>query len=267
MTKQATNNAVWWGVQEFPAERWVQWQIGPLCLSLLRRQGEWRIAWRPAGEPLDPTCRRIDENVEPPTQQSDDIRRYIAHDNDGRLELTPRLADRPVVVNPEIPVFLPPGETTTVYVSTGAWLRLAQPDGPMLMEIPIYRPSDTWFGPNTREGEIAYASRTSARTNLNDLIILSHRVITPVRIENRGIDPLLVERLRIPVPALTLYEVAGQGLWTGTVAFKRREGDTTATLEIQDGRELPGPDPTLLAPPRLPVEHNAVVHAFSRIFS
>lgn len=263
----AQDLASWWGIHEFPANRWVQWEIGPLRLSVLRRPREWRIAWRSDGDRLDPVCRRSDDNVEPPTLENDDIRRYIGQGEDNRLEFVPRLADRPVVVNPDIPVFLPPGEKTTLYVSTAAWLRLAEPDGSMLTEIPVYRPSDTWFGPNTREGEIAYASRTSARTSLDELTVLHHRVITPVRIDNRGVDALLVEQLRIPVPALTLYEIEGQGLWTGTVAFTRREGDNTATLQIQDGRELPGPDPRQLAPPRVPVERNAVVHAFSRIFS
>ena len=56
-----------------------------------------------------------------------------------------------------------------IYVSTPLWVRVDVHDPPQfLQEIPVIRPSDTWFGPSTREGELGYAGRTHGRLNFEN---------------------------------------------------------------------------------------------------
>src|SRR5439155_1571474 len=76
------------------------------------------------------------------------------------------------------------------------------------------RLSDTWYGPNTREGELCYSSKTFCRTHLADLPLRPHRVLTPVSIQNNAKDPLLLEQLSLPLPYLSTYVDENGSLWT-----------------------------------------------------
>ena len=72
----------------------------------------------------------------------------------------------------------------TIYVSSPVWIRLETATGTLLDELPTIRQSDTWHGPNTREGELCYASRTFCRTNIDALPIRQNRALSPVIIYN-----------------------------------------------------------------------------------
>lgn len=105
----------------------------------------------------------------------------------------------------------------------------------VLRELPSLRLSDTWFGSTTREGELAYALRSSARTRLDEMPLRSHRILTPVVLENRASDALLLERLNLPVPFLSVFEEEARGLWTECVHMLRTEEGDTARLDVRRG--------------------------------
>src|SRR5690606_5680646 len=82
-------------------------------------------------------------------------------------------------------------------------------------------PSDTWFGPSTREGELGYAARTNARLDLEQMRPRPSRAVTKVVVRNVGDDNLRIERLNLPVPQLSLF-VNRQGLiWTNSITVER----------------------------------------------
>lgn len=66
------------------------------------------------------------------------------------------------------------------------------------------RPSDTWFGPTTSEGEPCYASKTVCRLRVEDVPLRPHRCLTKVTLRNRADDSLSLDRLKLPVNALAL---------------------------------------------------------------
>jgi hypothetical protein len=188
--------------------------------------------------------------------------RFLLRSGDAPIRLTPRLADRPVVARPLTSTELPPGERATLLVSTVLWARI-EIGAQVLAELPTLRPSDTWFGPDTLEGELCYASQTRARLHMNNVQVSAFRAITPVSIRNDGDDNLKLERLNVPVPHLTLY-CDGTRFWTSALSVVREENLATAKLRIEAS---PPPRAITVAPPRRPIRGGVFDRAINLLFA
>ena len=258
----------WWGDYNLELERWTEWQIGPLTLFAQVKRGERLFGWKAANDPFQDTLSIAVPCSETPDPEDYKFSRYAVGNINSPLALQPRLGDRPFIVRPDSELFLLPAQTAVLFVSTVVWVATFLDDGSdeacVLLEIPARRPSDTWFGPSTLEGELCYASRTSARTDLDSIGPRPHRAITPVEIKNLGSDSLPIDQLRVPVPALSLYHDRNDRLWTDTVRFVREEGERAASMTVPEASAHLPEGRTLLAPPRAPVEAGTIVEAFSR---
>ncbi|MDX9875661.1 MAG: hypothetical protein RBS88_12165, partial [Spongiibacteraceae bacterium] len=149
-------------------------------------------------------------------------------------------------------------------LGTALWIRL-QLGNRTLLELPTVRLSDTWFGPNTREGELCYASQTRARLQLLD-IESPWRAITPITIINRGDDVLKLDRLNVPVPNLSLY-CDGNQFWTSGLTVGRDGGNAPARVQIDSGPPALSPHAELLASPRKTVRNGVLDRAINLIFA
>lgn len=258
----------WWGEFQLTEGRWAHFEIGPLSLYARRVPGEWRFAWLGSSESLSEKIVIDLEMADEPDFQGRTLGRYAMRNPGENLLIMPRLADRAVVVRPETPLYVLAQEQATLYVSTPVWLALSATGHAKvpLTEIPSFRPSETWFGANTRVGESCYASKTGARTDIQQVVNVPHRAVTPIVIHNDGEDSLAVEQLRVPVSNLALYTARDGRLWTDTVQFVRETGESSAVLRISKGVESLGDDRSRIAEPRAPHDSNPVVQAFSRFF-
>jgi hypothetical protein len=164
--------------------------------------------------------------------------RYGVRDSSRRLEVAPLTADRAVIVKAETEFIVPPGGAVTAFVSSPVWVCLQLPDPKRVMhEEPAQRPSDTWFGPSTIEGELCYAVRTSVRFDLDNLPVRPYRAISVVRVINHADTQLPLARLRLPMPFLSLFGDAKGRLWTEAVTLDRRSDDDLA--EVKLGKSAP----------------------------
>ena len=180
--------------------------------------------------------------------------------------IKPALADRSVVSRPQVPFRLLAGDQIQLYVGNPLWFRLELPnEGPCLRELPINRPSDTWFGPSTREGELCYATRTHARLTVAEIPKRPHRAITPVTLSNRAEDPMLLERISLPVPLLSAYRIDAGNVWTSAVALERREDREMAELKILPGAPRGGDSASLLFKARQAGGRNVVLKTLSSL--
>ena len=263
----------WWG--EFPAGigELRRWRIGPATLWAERLEHEWRV-WRDQSEDFLEGGVEVAVAAEPDEIPHKAVaHRFTFERSVHSLGLQPLLADRPVIVKPESPLFVPSGESITLYVSTPIWIVLQFGRPPRrLVEFPCFRPSDTWFGPSTREGELCYAARTAGRLSLDELPVRPHRALTPVRIRNRASDALLLERLKVPVMYLSMFRSAAPGgngqLWTEPVTLVREA--TGDLADVQLGRTAPteagGSRADTVAERRQQPEANLALRAFARLF-
>lgn len=257
---------IWWDEYKVEPGRWSRWQVGPLELFARADAGEWLFAWRNGDDPVDGTLATEVPCTAEPDRDHYNHARYVVAFEEAALGLSPRQSDRAFVVRPELPLHLPAGEEATLYVSIPVWVSLSLPGlrHSDLFEIPSFRSTDTWFGQSTLEGELCYGSRTYARPDLSAIGDEPHRAIVPLRISNAGVDSLPIEQLRVPMPALSLYQGADERLWTDTVSLVRKEGRTSAELRVVAESRAETARRTCIRPPRTPVEAGTVVRAFSR---
>jgi hypothetical protein len=254
----------WWGTFELPEGEARRWRVGPVTLWIQRLRGEWRVLHEHADDPLA-TPLEVATPVDPGEVPDGPPERFVDAEAHG-LRLLPATADRAVVTRPHSPFHVLPERDVTLYVSSPLWMRLeSEPSGDVLCEFPIHRPSDTWIGPSTREGEVGYATVTRCRLELADVPQRPHRAVTRVQIRNRSSSPLHLLRLSVPVPVLALFS-GPQGLWTEAIRLTRDadEGDL-ADLEVAEHPpESEANEP--VAEPRQPRDTRALVRAFSALF-
>jgi len=257
----------WWGEFEIPVGKAGCWRIGPLTFIAQRKPNEWRCTHF---NTLDDLAEGVEIEIGtgcPDLPDATEVVRFPSPRLGEKLEVVPALADRSVVARPEVPIHVLGGDELRLFVGTPVWMQIKTPEprGELLLEIPVLRPNDTWFGPTTRRGELCYAVKTMARLNLENVRILPQRAITEVLLRNEAADPLPIERISLPVPNLDLYCDAAGHLWTGSVTVIRREGATPVEVRLDRQAPVTVAEPESVAPPRLAGTSNVLIRALSSL--
>lgn len=224
----------WWGDYEIGPGETRRWQIGPQSLWITQGDNEWKVLSACGQDRLDSRL-SIAEPAEEPSGDDIDVRRIASRSGKRTVRLGPALPDLPVVVKTIQPFFVPPKEETTLFLSIPLWLCIYF-DGRAveLVDVPIARPSDTWFGPNTMTGELCYALRTTARLRSEELPRRPHRAISAVRIQNNAPSVLNIEKLKIPVPYLSLFVFDEGHLGTEALTLEREEDSEGTKVRLDD---------------------------------
>ena len=269
MTDETNTILSWWGNFKLDHDQCRQWQIGPLSLLIRHLNGEWQVAYERLDNSDDQTASVEINNTSQSPETLENNSRYIFRKTKGLLTITPLLADRPVIARPHISFNLTAGEETVLYVSTPLWLELAIGSSPMkvLESIAIQRPSDTWFGPSTLEGELCYATKTHCRLNLADISHRPHRAITPVLVRNQADTTLAIERLNLPAPLLPVFSAANGQLWTPKITLTRERDGDMAELQIDKKPPKEAKQASLLSNPRSNSDSTILIRAFNTVFS
>jgi len=265
LTEQKTIK--WWGDYDLSLEDSLLWAIGPFSLQVLRREKEWLVWYRQQDiEETDEDTWSLKKNVCLHTEEGE-VKRYVFNFTENGLLVMPRLADRPVLVKALKPLYVLAGQQIDIYVSTPLWFSVSvHSNGTELQEIPIVRPSDTWFGPSTMKGELCYASTTHGRLYLNDLQLRPHRAISPVTINNQTDKPLLLTQLSLPTPYLSLFDTDGGGLWTEAITLLNDDDSDLAKVSFADSPSLPHAAARQIVKARKKKESNMLLHTFSTLF-
>ncbi len=274
MPERVQEKTVWWGAFTLDEGQAGCWRVGPSTLWIYHLPQEWRLVHVQDGDSLSKTAEvtaplpegEVSLSLEDlPAEAA--VSRFSFRATGGQLAVTPALADRPVVVRPETPLYVPPSEAATLYVSTPLWVRPEAGDPPrLLQEVPSHRPSDTWYGPNTREGELCYATRTAGRLVLADLPLCPHRAVTSILIRNRARDALLVERIQLPVQYLALFQAAGGYLWTQAVTLDRERDGGLSALHVVEGAPSEAAGARPVSDPRETSRASLIGRTFSTLF-
>ncbi len=267
--------APWWGGFAIPEGGVGRWEIGPCTIWVMRLVNEWRIAHYQVN---DPYLEASTVEVPLPAEHMYDfleahrtevmLKRFGFRNPGEEIFVRPRMADRAMVVQPETPLHILPREEVMLYISTPLWIQYeAGAPRRVLEEIPLYRPSDTWFGESSIAGELCYAGRTAARMHLPDLTIRPYRVITPVRVRNRAEDALLLNRFQVLVQYLSIFESPEGHLWTQTVTVERVRSGDFAAMKMASGTPPEAGRTRRIEGPRLAMESNLIFRAFGGLFN
>jgi len=258
----------WWGRESLASGKTGRWRIGSFSMAVCNGEREWLVAWDVVDTEEDRAETWSYELIDKFPENAPNLERYLFREQDDTLGVMPMLADRPVVTSPRMPVYLLPGESARLYVGSPIWVRIEVETPPkQLSEFPIVRPSDTWFGPSTLEGELCYFTRTRARLEAANIPRYVRYAMTPVVIRNQAPSMLPVERLKLPVPFLTLYASPEGRLWTQEVTLTRHEEGDMAAIEALPGAPTEAPEAERIQRPRLKLERDLLTRAFSTLTS
>jgi len=231
----------------------------------LRAAREWQVTHERTADASERTLVVAEPPTESPGPGAERIR-FGFRTTGEALTLVPRLPDRPFVMNPESPFALPAGEEITIFTGVPLWIALetGQP-AVQLFEKPLFPPSYTWFGSSPMEGELCYAWRTSARLRLVNLVRLPHRARAAVQIQNHTSSPLRLEKMKLPIPHVSLFESTDGGLWTERIVLDRQEDGDIAVVHSEERPPAEAGHCRRIAGPRVPAERRHLFRAF-RLF-
>lgn len=266
MSELVYRQPVWWGTQSFEPGQGRHWHLAGMDLSIIRQVREWQFqVHRSPAQSEDNHDWHMDNHL--PEESQGELRRYVFRITEGRLRLLPRLADRSVVIRPVMPLFVPAGQEITFYVSTPVWIACHVDNQALpLLDIPVVRPTDTWFGPNTVRGEICYTTQVTGRLELGQLTPRPFRAVTPVRISNLGSDLMPVERINLPVPFLPVYATESGRLWTPTLHVTTEERQKAPRIRIDSAISTEAGQVSLLSPARRGSDEHALIRVFDNLF-
>jgi hypothetical protein len=258
----------WWGEFELELGACRYWRIGPLSLWVTRLAREWQIANSWSDDPFDSTYELERSDVEIP--KGLERRRYLFVESTKRLSLRARVADRPVVARPEQPLIVPAGESATLYVTSPVWVELAVGDPrrdldsvPAFAELPIWRMSSTWFGDDTLEGTLCYATRS--RASVEPPPSRGPRVVTALDLRNACTVPLRVQRLALPLPQMSIFSDAEGQLWTESTRVDH-DVDIVAPAQIESSPPREAGPTTLVSRSRQDRQQNVLARALAAAF-
>ena len=171
----------------------------------------------------------------------------------GSEQLTahPGVSDKAIVARPVQAIHLPGDSAIKLYVGTPLWFILRY-RAEIILDVPVARLSDSWFGPNTQLGEVCYASKTHARLSLDGIEPNPFKAITPVTVRNRTNKPMIIDKINIPVQHLSLYQ-GDHRYWTSGIRLSSNEKASDSEVKISSNPPEASQNPLLLAPPRQPL--------------
>ena len=266
---KATASRRWWGDYSLALAETACWRLGELALWGTRSETEWSFLYRhEAGSAENRGEVDLTARIAPPVVGEEGVtgRRFAFRATTDSCNLLPALPDRPLVVRLESELTIPPGEAVTVFMGLPLWVQFATKSGGVhLLDLPLTRVSDTWFGQLTGAGELCYASRTTARQDLAKLPPTSTRARAAVRIENRVSSTLSLETLLLPVGNLSLFAEEGGRLWTEAVTLVHEEEGESAALELGEGPPRQASRAELLNGPRRVARKRITLHVFGNL--
>ena len=233
-------------------------------LYIKRSLREWLFAWQQGHDSLHLITEGFKQIIAEPNLEGFEQSRFVFEKSSSPLHLGLQLADRSVVVRPEVTLRIPAGESTTLFVSTPLWLCPSLHNN-LLLELPLYRPSDTWFGQNTTSGELCYMTKSRARTEHTASANYPHRAITEIQVENKSRATVRIDRIRVPVKNLALYEDSLGRFQSDTLLLSVHSNEKDTKMEVQKLVDQSS-SRTLVSKPRFPLESGIIEQTFAKLF-
>ncbi len=235
-----------WGTHSLGVDQTYKWEIGPCSLWLARKKGEIRVTYKSSDDPFALTSGFEPDAVEP---EDGKTTRFVDEAPTAPLSVVPALADRAIVVRLADLLVLMPGQSVQLFVGSQVWVQVRN-GKQLLYEAPTFELSQTWFGADTRSGELCYASRTQAYLSTDDLLVRPARALTALTIRNQASSALEVVRVKVPLGHLDLYQDQSGRLWTQNIRARWTDDNDELTTEVGDEPRGEG-KMTRIAEPRL----------------
>jgi hypothetical protein len=258
-------NNSWWGEFTFELQEKKCWSVGERAIVLRREAAEWNT-WNIESEEEDNDIVVSDGaciNVDDMTITG----RFLEKNTSEKIKVSPLLADRTVIARPSSPLTILAGEKIQLFISTPIWFYAETfPNGKCLVDLPFWRPSDSWFGGSTIDGQLCYAKYTSAKTKIDELELHPHKATTPIMVINSHNKELTINRINVPVNHLNLYSDDKNQLWTSRITIEIADDSADIELVIDKNVSAEFEPLTFISSPRISSEHGRLIRRISNLF-
>ena len=228
----------WWGKHQVEEGQSRVWRVGNVTIFVDRFTNEWNIASTPvANVKADDKESKTDDDEDKSTAPNLESLKFTTYTfkTQAEIELSPVLPDKHLASTLDRPFHIPAGEEIVLYVSSPVWVRLETGASKILLEeIPTFILSETWLGPNTIEGKLCYAGYTYCAPHLKDVPSGPDRIISPMLIRNNSKTMLVLEKISVPLPYLSVYSDSKNYLWTEQLTVKS-EGEASPSVQVAKG--------------------------------
>lgn len=222
---------------EMPSHQVFYLRFGPLSLYLAKSETELTIKWSTSNDWMD-TSFSYDwpfTGILPETLLT--THRVAFSREIQSIQLTPCLGERAFVAQPFDRLDLMPGQKMKVFMSTPMSLEILDAvEGESLAEIPVFRRPLTWFGESTIKGELCFFTNIHAALREEDMPFRPHRAMTHVNITNRSSERFPIQRLKIPVHYLSLFQRANGRFITSSIDIDLESGGKIRSVQIRPPR-------------------------------
>ena len=213
-------------------------RYGPLDLYIVPEATEFRVYWMTSNDWMDSSFhyQYPFDGALPLNLLSE--KRFAFGEKCPTLKVAPILGERPFVVKPNTTFKILSDERAKIFLSTPMNMALTDVDNQQKIdEIPVLHRVKTWFGETPTHGQLCFFTKIHAALVEANLPFRPHRALTHLHIENRCKEPLTIEKLKIPVNYLTLYQDSRGLFVTSSLHLTIGSGGRLKRLQI----EPPGP--------------------------
>jgi hypothetical protein len=235
-------------------------KLGLLRIWLKRAERDWFVASELA--PFVDRKHLLEAWVRPSRLEPAGWRRWVLESGASSVALVPRMPDRSVVVQPDMPMRVPPNQRALFFVTIPLWIAVTvgEADRVTLCELATTALSGTWFGDPT-SGELCYSLRSRAKRAVEPAERAVHSAVCPVHLSNASAAPLEVQHFCIHSEHLSLFRVPGR-MWTNEVDVVYQGGDQDSQVATVRGAPQIEGEATLASPPRTVAEQGLMRKSF-----
>lgn len=210
-------------------------KLGPLRIWLRKERNEMRISESrlSAEEMLNEGWEQEVESLHPAEEpDKGPWKRWIVEEKENKIKLLPVMPDRPVVVRPGSQIRILPNCKTLFFVSIPVWLRVVFGEEGVLTDLPTLILSNSWFG-DPLSGELSYAVKSRAITNLEERKDKVYSAVCPITIENQSPHNFMFQRLSVHTEFLGIY-AGKKNLWTNQIDVKLEGEEQKSIIDISE---------------------------------
>ncbi len=208
-------------------------RIGSLTLWFLKKDNELLIAEQQLPKENEGNFEQILETPhEAELPENVAWKRWIVNQADKSVGLVPVMPTRPIVVRPEAPVQVLPGNKTCFFVSIPVSVRITSSNDDILTEVPIRILSNIWFG-DPMSGELCFSVKSGAVTSIEQKKEKVYTATCPICIENQSSSLFNFNRFAVHTEYFSVY-LGQKHLWTNQIDVVIEGGGQKSSINIPE---------------------------------
>lgn len=208
-------------------------RFGPMDMYIDKIPTEYRVRWMTSNDWMDSSFHYQFPYSGMPPENLLNEKRFAYSDRAPALKVAPMLGEMPFVVKPDTTFMILPGEKAKIFLSTPVNMALSDGEtGDLIDEFPVLHRVKTWFGETPTKGQLCFFTRIHAALIEENLPFRPHRALTHLYVENSSRKPIAIEKLKIPVNYLTLYQDSRGLFVTSSLSVKIAARDSLKDLKI-----------------------------------